>query len=299
MSLESIQNYCFKENFSGNTHIKCVPVDWVKDYPEFAKDGHNFSNSINLKLGRNWLLFPCAYDTIDFKERERSSSHGVRNEPSISGFLPNDTPDIASVLNSSKASEWIVILFYKTGEAKVVGSLDFPARFSSNFNNKGSLKSGKGYDIEFLSASPVKSFFTGEIPEEMEDVCLPVTVENATTAPSYSEIINSGSTLILPKENILVNGVLLKNKNSVEDFDIVLKDTNNDPVIFSIDGDDVVVDSSNSPDVVDTVNVPLDSDLIAGEIVAKDRNYNIYVNGNLDQSFTAPAFDDLTINITA
>jgi hypothetical protein len=208
MSLESIQNYCAKENFSGNTHIQCVPIQWVESFPDFAKDGHNFSTQITLKAGKVWLLFPCAHDSIDFDEKENPTSQGNLTYPVIKGFVPNDTPSISSVLNSAKSNEWIVILYYKTGEAKVIGSLDVPARFKSSFANKGSLNSGKGYNIEFFSVSPAKSFFVQELPDPNNVGCAPVIITNSSN--SYTEIVPSGGSLTLPDNtfNIIVNGTL-------------------------------------------------------------------------------------------
>lgn len=242
MSLQSIQSYCGKKNFAGNTHIQCVPIQWIDAFPDFAKDGHNISEQITLKAGKNWLVFPCVPDTLDFRERERSGNHGSEITPTISGFLPGDTPSIASVLNSAKANQWIVILYYKTGEAKLVGSPDYPARFGSSFNNRGELNSGKGYEIEFYSQSAVKSFFVEETPDPFATVCQPVTIQNAQSSPSYSHIIASGDTFVLPKEDINVNGVLLVNKNSVEDYNVLVVDSNDDPVATSIVAGKVQVD---------------------------------------------------------
>jgi len=225
MSLQSIQNYCHQENFAGNTHIECVPIEWILSYPEFSKDGHNFSEAIELIPSKEWLLFPCVPESLDFQDRERSSSHGIIDTPTISGFLPGDTPMISSVLNTSKATQWVVILYYATGEAKVIGSPDYPARFSSSLNNRGNLNSGKGFDIEFYSEGDFKSFFLNETPSQSTNTCLPAIIYNDSISPTYTQSIASGGNLYLPKENITVNGAPLVTKNSVEDIDITVIDS--------------------------------------------------------------------------
>lgn len=51
-----------------------------------------------------------------------------------------------------------------------------------------------------------------------------------------------------------------------------------------------------------TTNVTPDSVSLVGDVLDinyNDTTYNIFVNGVLDQSFTTPALEDLTINITA
>ena len=281
MSLESIQSYCQKENFAGNTHIQCVPIQWVDNFPDFAKDGHNFSNQITLKPGKVWLLFPCAADTIDFKEDERSGAHGSVITPTITGFVPNDTPQIASVLNSAKANQWIVILYYKTGEAKVIGSLDIPARFSSSFNNRGSLNSGKGYDIEFYSQSSAKSFFVDEIPDPNIVGCFPGTanvnqsdgtlISAVTVASNGTENYNvADSTITINTNEVTTNVKATASKN------YNLLDSNGNPItVDSVSGDDVTLP-------------------VVQEVI-----YDIYVNGVFDQNVTLNPAVNNTINITA
>lgn len=260
MSLQSIQNYCHQENFAGNTHIECVPIDWIENYPEFTKDGHNFSTSIDLKFGKEWLLFPCVPETLDFQERERIGSHGVSDTPTISGFLPGDTPKIAEVLNSAFANQWVVILYYKTGEAKVIGSPDYPARFLSSLNNRGNLNSGKGYDIEFFSEGNFKSFFLeGNLPVP-SGPCAPASVANAVNSPTYTDTVASGSVLYLPKEQITVNGDLLVTKNSVEDYNVNVVDANGVIVPITISYEKVMIPSLPAPKILDVVT-PYDKDL--------------------------------------
>lgn len=185
MKLKDIQPYCSRENFAGNTHIKCVPIEWIEEFPEFLDFGHNYVDEIKLKSGRDWLTFPCAIDSIDFEDKERVTSQGTITTGTINGFIPGDTPDIAMVLNDSKAYEWVVVLHYKTGEMKVLGSLDYPARFTSSLSNRGALNNGKGYNFEFWSSSGVKSCFYLK-PKEVKP--LPFFYINADLILSYRQI---------------------------------------------------------------------------------------------------------------
>lgn len=58
----------------------------------------------------------------------------------------------------------------------------------------------------------------------------------------YSDTVASGGTLLLPNENITVNGNLLVNKPSVEDYDVEVVDSENNAVSTSINGGKVVID---------------------------------------------------------
>jgi len=172
--LLELQNYCFANNFAGNLHVRCVPIEWIDTFPDYAQHGHNFSTAITLKPGKSWMMLPCVSDSIAFQERERDTKHGPMCLPTVTGFIANDTPNIAAVTNFMRAKEWIVAVIYKTGETKVIGSPDTPARFSSSFVNGRRLSDSKGYEIEFNSASEVKSFFLENEPEV--SACLPVVV---------------------------------------------------------------------------------------------------------------------------
>jgi hypothetical protein len=208
--LLSLQNYCGQENFAGNTHLKVVPLNWVQSYPEYATDGHNFNTGIVLKPGKQWLIMPCVSDSIDFRERERDTKHGPTVVPVISGFIANDTPNIAAVMNSMRGYEWIAILQYKTGESKVIGHPDAPARFTSSFINGRRLSDNKGYDIEFYSASDAKSFFI-ESPEIQPQGCAPATwrLVDSDNNELSTGTINSGEEddIPAPDTTLEINGV--------------------------------------------------------------------------------------------
>jgi hypothetical protein len=188
--LLELQNYCFANNFAGNLHVRCVPIEWIDTFPDYAQHGHNFSTAITLKPGKSWMMLPCVSDSIAFQERERDTKHGPMCLPTVTGFIANDTPNIAAVTNFMRAKEWIVAVIYKTGETKVIGSPDTPARFSSSFVNGRRLSDSKGYEIEFNSASEVKSFFLENEPEVSG--CLPVVVslnsQEVATVPSGQNV---------------------------------------------------------------------------------------------------------------
>lgn len=81
------------------------------------------------------------------------------------------------------------------------------------------------------------------------DTCLDATVTNGG---SYVDTVASGGTLLLPTENITVNGNLLVNKPSVEDYNVEVVDSENNAVSTSISGGKVVID--DLPCAPDTYN---------------------------------------------
>jgi hypothetical protein len=202
MNLTFLNSYCFKKNIPGNTHIRCVPVDYILKYPEFILHGHNFIQDIELKAGQSWIILPCVTETIDFQEKEQQTKHGPLTTPTISAFISNDTPNIAQVTNYMKSQEWIVLIQYKSGEVKVIGEPLAPARFSSSLSNGADSKS-KGYSINFFSNSVEKTFF---IDAELEApvACAPATYKIKLNGVQLSNgIIASGS-----HKNIEISGFI-------------------------------------------------------------------------------------------
>lgn len=78
----------------------------------------------------------------------------------------------------------------------------------------------------------------------------------------YSDTVVSGGTLLLPNENITVNGNLLINKPSVEDYDVEVVDSNNNPTGVISGGKVVVADTYRWKfqfiDQTDTIQIEVD-----------------------------------------
>lgn len=82
---------------------------------------------------------------------------------------------------------------------------------------------------------------TSIVAEGSEDIIAPdATVTNGAT---YSDTVASGGTLLLPNENITVNGNLLVNKPSVEDYDVEVVDSDDNPTGVISGGKVVVADT--------------------------------------------------------
>src|SRR5690554_4825781 len=66
-----------------------------------------------------------------------------------------------------------------------------------------------------VESGEVETFVVTDLP------CGDATVTNGTT---YTDTVASGGTLLLPTENITVNGNLLVNKPSVQDYNVEVVD---------------------------------------------------------------------------
>lgn len=136
--------------------------------------------------------------------------------------------------------------------------------------------------------------------------CLDATVTNGST---YSDTVASGGALLLPSENITVNGNLLVNKPSVEDYDVEVVDSLNNP-IGVVSGGKVVVSELpcskelevlipySSGDGTATITIVTDSDgTITTEDTAGLTNVTHEVNSvPTTLPFTLAVGDVLTIN---
>lgn len=67
-------------------------------------------------------------------------------------------------------------------------------------------------------------------------------VYNDNYNPTYIEKVMCGDRLYLPKEDITVNGELLVTKNSVEDFNLVIKNNDGNLVAFNIVNGEIIID---------------------------------------------------------
>lgn len=95
------------------------------------------------------------------------------------------------------------------------------------------------------------------------DTCLDATVTNGG---AYSDTVVSGGTLLLPNENITVNGNLLINKPSVEDYDVEVVDGDDSPIGVISGGKVVVADTYNWKfqfiDQTDTIQIEVDATML-------------------------------------
>lgn len=167
------------------------------------------------------------------------------------------------------------------------------------------------YEVEYANGTPIES---GTIPSGggktiiVPDaiICADATVTNGG---AYVDTVVSGGTLLLPTENITVNGNLLINKPSVEDYDVQVVDSDDNPIGVISGGKVVVSDLPcskeldilvpySSGDGTATFTIVADSD---GTITTEDTtgltNVTYEVNSvPTTLPFTLAVGDVLTIN---
>lgn len=124
------------------------------------------------------------------------------------------------------------------------------------------------YEVEYANGTPIES---GTIPSGGSKtiivpdaiICADATVTNGG---AYSDTVASGGTLLLPTENITVNGNLLINKPSVEDYDVEVVDSDDNPTGVISGGKVVVADTYNWKfqfiDQTDTIQIEVDANML-------------------------------------
>lgn len=110
----------------------------------------------------------------------------------------------------------------------------------------------------------------------------------------YTKVGGAGGIAEIKKSDGTVITTLTVDNNTVVPFTVI-------DSIIDIDGLQwsVMATDDLTLAVIDSASVPASTTKVGNNVVIQNRAYNIYVDGVLNQSFTAPAVDDLTINITA
>jgi len=114
--------------------------------------------------------------------------------------------------------------------------------------------------------------------------------ENITFDLPQGLICSGGGYVNIKKQN----GNLIASVLAPDDYNVANSPIDIGGNVFSLQATEGL-----NVSIIDSADVDLDSNIVGSDLVAVDRQFNVYVNGTLDQSFSSPAFDDLTINITA
>jgi len=232
------------------------------------------------------------------------------------GFAP---PSLSRVqVNSIKFAE---PANNKDASSSVMARLEFEVRVPETVEVATLVLIG-GYDTSVILGNTDSGYvFSGNNAPIPPFVCAPANIFNSDNSVNFDVL--SGATFELPNTKVTESDGSIKFIPALNDVVcspcpdeyVNIKKQNGNLIASVLAPDDYNV--ANSPidiggnvfslqateglnvSIIDSADVDLDSNIVGSDLVAVDRQFNVYVNGTLDQSFSSPAFDDLTINITA
>jgi len=109
-------------------HVVSLKVYRTKFLAAFVRTG--LYASPVLPSGSSWIDLSFTAGTASFTEKSEQTENGKRFDSVINFSSTNDSMDSVSVYDQLEPHGLIVLMTYNTGETKVLGSPDYPARLS-------------------------------------------------------------------------------------------------------------------------------------------------------------------------
>lgn len=129
---------CSEPNLVGLPIIEFVPVGGIDLFKTFELTDGRLRGTIALKPFFRWYKMPIRPLDADKQFWEESGSVTVQGNPTdekIQGLLPMQSPQIQAQLDDMERQKFIVRIEDITGRKFVLGSPNFPLRFSSSWSS--------------------------------------------------------------------------------------------------------------------------------------------------------------------
>jgi hypothetical protein len=169
-------------NMAGiSTVIYVIRVDDIESFPTLAgttADGLvTYDGDFVLKSNKYWDTYYSTQQMGELKSEVAGPRDGEFFNITASFFYPNTSKEAIGMANQFKNADVIVIVkeFSGSGQMRVVGSMELPARIKPSENSGKAFADQKGitFNIEAFSCSPAK-VYEGSIVTETEVVYAPV-----------------------------------------------------------------------------------------------------------------------------
>lgn len=144
------------DNLGGILNLYLVPADNIAINVENSTTGIHTIGFKNTEL--NWHV-ECSAETVEYIEKENTEFGTSIYDIELSGFIPNDTPEIALNLKYLKSRPFIIIFEDQNEYLKMVGGEDCPLRLKKSFQTQSEISKLKGYQISFTGQSFDESVF--------------------------------------------------------------------------------------------------------------------------------------------
>jgi hypothetical protein len=133
-------------NPGGYLSFKFIPSIYITGMP--APSNHVINTVITIVNA--WLQGYATYETLLFTEEVIKSAHGESYRPTLTGFIPGESAELADLIYSmEQVKDFVLLITDNRGRIRVAGSDTMPLEFSASFSSGDERSSTKGYNFKF------------------------------------------------------------------------------------------------------------------------------------------------------
>jgi hypothetical protein len=143
-------------NLGGIAKLYLIPINQLASLSD--PDSDQLCTLVISSFDSTWEIMPI-YQSIQFSEKLVSSNSGGYYEKGLAAKIPKDSPQTHSDLQSLVNRKWLVLYLDQNGAWKIVGSPEFPLRFSFSVNPGTGIPDLNHFEISLSGSSPFSSVF--------------------------------------------------------------------------------------------------------------------------------------------
>lgn len=186
------------ENLGGIMHLRVCPVGGISTMPQAV--GDTVYGDIVFNAGYSWALWQVKSNDAGLRDRVKDSEEGLYSSYSLPFFVPGDKAGWKKLFEQMHDDAFVILVSDHNNNQLIVGSLDAPVRFKSEFDTGNSISGLRGYTCEFYSdgGAPVYAY-AGNIAAPVDDGSTPPAIVRkgdgtvlATLQPGQVFTITSG-----------------------------------------------------------------------------------------------------------
>jgi len=119
-------------------------------------------NTANFRTTANIIEMYCSPGSISFTEKESQEKYGLGYKNQLNAFIPKDSPEVQSIINSMSGRKWVVVFLDQNQQFKVVGTPEIPLRVSFDLDTGMDTPDRNGHSISFYGTQTSKSKFISD-----------------------------------------------------------------------------------------------------------------------------------------
>ena len=119
-------------------------------------------NTANFRTTANIIEIYCSPGSISYTETATQEKYGLGYKNEINAFIPKDSPEVQSIINSMSGRKWVVVFLDQNEQFKVAGTPEIPLRVSFDLDTGADTPDRNGHSISFYGTQTSKSKFISD-----------------------------------------------------------------------------------------------------------------------------------------